>query len=413
MSTVFANTNRVLPLSRLLLIFFYRRSVGFLLCIYCLFQATLASASANMGMTHRNNIASLFAQLQNTPKGGRASKRLSYRVSAPESFNSARSAYSYSNYDIEKNAPLVAEDSVSNSIKKKTLQHIFRAPTISLNAGITQAFQSADEGDLSTKVNSHNFGLSVSYLYQVLQRVRLGAEIMHSTFNSTGVNDALSILAKTELTLYKNKHVDLYLVSGVGLSFDTFNMLDAISMIAKQDVSGKDTIYNDAFNFTPVYNGSQVPDSTALFYCSYGSRMTFYHGLSDTNPQDNSNISVFNGRGFGICFHAAKGSEAVYTYKKVVTTLTTSMNMVTIPWFIGVGADYNLEPLVNLIKSFSNLTVDEEDKPLNHELGLSLGMRYFNNGSGRAQLKTSYSQGYVYMQYPGFYSFNVGLYYKL
>lgn len=317
------------------------------------------------------------------------------------------------NHFPEAYSEILAKDPIktfNQTPKTKTLNHTFRVPVFSENFGIKQEIIADDEQGSHLTAASKNISISASYLYQVTKRFRIGPELIHTTFNKVGINDSFSLMARGELSLFTTKNLDLYATAGFGLSFDTFNIIDLLVQVKEVSVGGDDSFRD--YLVTPLINGSSIPDRVAIFYCSNAEN--YANGLNEEHLNKNGDeiITVFNGRGFGICLHDAHSSGDEKQYKEIKSDLQTPLNMISIPWFVGIGLDYDLVAVLH--KVYGDPLGWSEDNSSHRQIGLSVGARYFNNGFGRVVRSSTYLQpAYLYIRYPGFYSVALGLYFKV
>lgn len=301
-------------------------------------------------------------------------------------------------------------DSVVNNLldinKNKYNHHTVRFPIVGFNIGSKQSTNTNGDEVLVSKGKSAR-SLSASYLYSLSSIIRLGPEVMRTTYNNTSnvqVNDSISMMLRGEVTLYKNSLFDIYALGGVGVSFNNLNLI--YTKLALKKVNNKDR-YSEVL-IKPLMNGSSVPSISGYSYCSL---LPQFLGLNTSVVKDDDDSTKgttnFTGYNFGTC--AYKDSEDSSSSTIAYQDIFIPKSATSVPWFIGAGIDYNFTPL--FIKLFYNNVIDTDIKPTN-STGISASLRYFNNGVSTVRYRNSDIVDQYSVSYKGYFSFSIGLYLK-
>lgn len=312
---------------------------------------------------------------------------------------------SYSDNSLEENSDS-AVNNLLGSNKKKYSHNNIRLPIVGFNIGSKQITDTNGEEVLTSKGKSTR-SLSASYLYSLSSLLRVGPEVIRTTYNNTSnvqVNDSISLMVRGEFSLYHNNIFDLYALGGVGVSFNSLNLI--YTKLSLKKVQNKDR-YAEVL-IKPLINGSSLPSLSAYSYCQKLNQFFALNTNVVNDPDDSTKGTTnFTGDSFGSCAYtdSEDGSSSTLTYQDIFIPKSST----SIPWFIGLGFDYNLTPL--FVKLYYTNPIDANIKKTN-STGISISLRYFNNGVSTIRYRSSTTVDQYTINYKGYFSFNMGLYIK-
>lgn len=309
-------------------------------------------------------------------------------------------------------------DNLSNTTKHSYQHHIFRVPA--LGVGIQTYQQIADGKGLNlTTSRSTASSISASYLYGLSPKFRIGPELMHSMYNNSGMielKNSLSLMLRAEYVFFERNNLQMYGLAGTGLSFNAVDLVYVRYLPSKEssDLSYKNYILR------PVINGAILPNSSPYFYCT--TFPNFTHLNWDIVKDDNGKTeekSQARGNGFGICIYNNTDDNSTIVMKYSPYHIPKSA--VSIPWFIGVGLDYDLSDWFAKMMQLNSIDNQISSK---RRVGISFATRYFDNGSIRLtelsidpELTTKdniyYSPDEYNINFKGYISFSFSLYFKM
>lgn len=314
--------------------------------------------------------------------------------------------------------------SANETHKFNYFHHTIRIPLIGTSlslVGDSKNVTYSKESLIKTASIKNDFSLSysLSYLYSLTKDLRFGVEARQMNYSgesNLNLGNTTSFLLRSEFVMYKSPSLEVYGMWGAGLSINSINL----SYIYSYFTSSSDNSFTE-YKTIPVFNGVQLPSDSPYSYCRQV--LDINHLNYDTvkeKTDDNGNVTqkgstTFYGNGSGICIVTVSSDDdkdKSKNYSIEYDTKYVPVNAVSIPWFIGVGADYSLTHIYHKLFYFNSL--DAQIDTTKKDIGVSVFARYFNNGIARVEhTEPGRPTDHFTLKYKGYVNVGVSLYVKL